>query len=196
MAAMTSAEDKKTYIGRTFRHLRVLLGLRQADLVVRSGGELKIGEVGKVEQGKSLLSTTTKRSALAKAFGLDMDSIDRLIEGQLTPEQAAKLAKGEKPGLASPVRVRKPIQEGETMATFVRLQHATKSRFPGLETCVLFYELSGPLPWHVATIELARSGNCSGGKDLTPLEWKKLLDALDDLTRKVVVSEQAVDEKK
>jgi len=173
---------KRKRIGQTFVQLRRLLKLTPTELIERSDGTLVRGELHKVETGQSLVSTVPKREALARAYAVDIAVITALVDGTMTPEEAAALAKTDGASVRSPVGPPSLADQGEAMAIFVRLEHARKSRFPGLEVCLLYHEMSGGKTWRDATIKAARSGDFSA-VDLPPDKWRELLDRLEEILR-------------
>lgn len=192
------SNPKAEKISRIFVRLRTLVGASQAQLVERSAGAIGRHELGKVERGKSLMSTEAKRKAVAAAYGIDVEHVRALVDEKITPEEVARLVppfasekahevgsakrRGRPPGTrAKPLT---PKEQGETMATFVRLHHATKSRFPNLELCLLYHEMNGK-KWRDSSVTIARSGD-AGAVDRRPEEWAALLDQLDGLVASVL----------
>lgn len=187
-------EHEAARISRIFTRLRELVGASQAQLVRRSGGAIGRHELGKVERGHNQMTTEAKRKGVAAAYGIDVALVHDLIEGRRTVEEVAAVVPpfaldGAHRVVPSPKKRGRPrkaptaAEQGATMATWVRLEHASKSRFPNLEICLLYHEANGK-KWRDASVKIAREDD-PGAKDRRPEEWAKLLDRLDGLVAEV-----------
>jgi hypothetical protein len=184
MDMRTKNDATKKEIARVFKELRQRLALTPRDVLQRSNGRFVERELRRLEQGLSLLSTAGKRQAVADAYGLTSDHIAALVSGQLTVDDAVKVARISGPALAYLAAGQAPaIKEGERMATFARLGDVQRSAFPNLEICVLYHEKNGKT-WSASSVAGARSGDYSKD-DMTPHKWEELLNRLDETTKKI-----------
>jgi len=82
--------DKRD-IGAAFKALREKVGLAPKDLVLRGHDEgLSYSDISKLESGHSALLSARKRQALAVAFQVSTEIIDKLASLEITPAAAAK----------------------------------------------------------------------------------------------------------
>lgn len=84
-------DDLKALIGGRIAALRKELGFTQKSLGEAAGLEREI--VNQIENGTTLLRSAPRRSALAKAFRLTSDEIALVIDGDLSTEAAAAIAR-------------------------------------------------------------------------------------------------------
>lgn len=107
--------------------LRKALGLTQEAVGERAGyGDNARVYVSKIERGDNQVSTVKARTQLARGFGLSPDDLAAYLEGYLSMEDAAELARGGKPTAPKPIApelvvVREPTGPavpGEVLSAF------------------------------------------------------------------------------
>jgi transcriptional regulator with XRE-family HTH domain len=167
------------HAGDRLKALRKLRALSMDEVAARSRGALDRARIVKAEQGKYKVSTAAAREGFAYAFDLTPDEVGRVISGQLSPEDAAKIAEARAAEVPSPVNSAPlaPEQQGDRLAVLVRLEKLKDARFPYLEACLVYHESHGKR-WPQAVVDAARGGHF-GERDLDGPTWERALDRLD-----------------
>lgn len=193
-------------IGMRLRLLREALKIKGTTIFDRSEGAIRGDELSKYEHGHREFR---KLEALAKAYGLDSKTLEQVIVGTMSAEQAAALSTV-RPSLsiesasmapttrrlrtttaftwdANDAGIAKASREDPADSRIseyvkLRLQQLMNSPYPQLELAILYNAASGKT-WRADAVAAARHGHFDD--DVAPKAWEKRLTQLERDLRKL-----------
>ena len=89
-AKAATAKPEQVAIGKRVKAFREALGLTQEEVADRSGGGLDRIRVNKLERGEYQLQVDRARLGLSAAFGLTLDDLYDLMQGDLSLQAALR----------------------------------------------------------------------------------------------------------